>query len=66
MSIKLLNVVESYKGLSHQKQAIEALERLLGASGLADDTEWVKLWRTPTTSPSTVAVIPRHGPRPTR
>ena len=45
MSIKLLNVIESYKGLSHQKQAIEALERLLGASGLADDAGWVKAWR---------------------
>ena len=45
MSIKLLNVIGSYKGLPHQKQAIEALERLLGASGLADDAEWVKAWR---------------------
>ena len=49
MSINLLDVIQSYKGLSHQKQAIEALERLLGASGLSDDAEWVKLWRTPTT-----------------
>ena len=48
MSIKLLDVIKNYKGLPHQKQAIEALERLLGSYGLSDDTEWVKIWRTPT------------------
>jgi hypothetical protein len=48
MSIKLLNVIENYKGLPHQVKAIESLERLLGAFGLSDDAEWVKLWRTPT------------------
>lgn len=47
MSIKLLDVVKNYKGLPHQKQAIEALERLLGPFGLSDDAEWVKIWRTP-------------------
>ena len=49
MSIKLLNVIENYKGSPHQVKAIESLERLLGASGLSDDAEWVKLWRAPTT-----------------
>ena len=48
MSIKLLDVIKNYKGLPHQKQAIEALERLLGSYGLSDDAEWVKIWRTPT------------------
>ena len=48
MSIKLLNVIENYKGLPHQVKAVESLERLLGAFGLSDDAEWVKLWRTPT------------------
>ncbi len=48
MSIKLLDVVKNYKGLPHQKQAIEALERLLGSFGLSDEAEWVKIWRTPT------------------
>ena len=48
MSIKLLDVIKNYKGLPHQKQAIEALEHLLGSFGLSDDAEWVKLWRTPT------------------
>ena len=47
MSIKLLDVIKNYKGLPHQKQAIEALERFLGSFGLSDDAEWVKLWRTP-------------------
>ena len=47
MSIKLLDVVKNYKGLPHQKQAIEALERLLGGFGLSDDAEWVKIWRLP-------------------
>ena len=48
MSIKLLDVIKNYKGLPHQKQAIEALERLLGSYGLSGDAEWVKIWRTPT------------------
>jgi flagellum-specific peptidoglycan hydrolase FlgJ len=48
MSIKLLDVVKNYKGLPHQKQAIEALERFLGSFGLSDEAEWVKIWRTPT------------------
>jgi len=48
MSIKLLDVVKNYKGLPHQKQAIEALEHLLGSFGLSDKAEWVKIWRTPT------------------
>ena len=48
MSIKLLDVIKNYEVLPHQKQAIEALERLLGSYGLSDDAEWVKLWRTPT------------------
>ena len=48
MTIKLLDVIEHYKGLDHQKQAIESLEDLLGANGLSDDAEWVKLWRKPT------------------
>jgi hypothetical protein len=48
MSIKLLDVIKNYKGLPHQVKAIESLERLLGAFGLSDDAEWVKLWRTPT------------------
>jgi hypothetical protein len=51
MSIKLLDVIKNYKGLPHQKQAIEALERLLGSYGLSADAEWVKLWRTPTPQP---------------
>ena len=54
MSIKLLDVVKNYKGLPHQKQAIEALERFLGSFGLSDDAEWVKIWRTPT------PVAPQH------
>jgi len=48
MSIKLLDVIKNYKGLPHQKQAIEALEHLLGSYGLSDGAEWVKIWRTPT------------------
>jgi len=48
MSIRLLDVIKNYKGLPHQKQAIEALERLLGSYGLSADAEWVKIWRTPT------------------
>ena len=48
MSIKLLDVIEHYKGLDHQKQAIESLEKLLGPDGLSDDAEWVKQWRKPT------------------
>jgi len=48
MTIKLLDVIEHFKGLPHQKQAIESLEKLLGTDGLADDAEWVKLWRKPT------------------
>lgn len=50
MSIKLLDVIKSYKGLPHQKQAITALEHLLGSYGLSDEAEWVKLWRTSTHS----------------
>jgi hypothetical protein len=50
MSIKLLDVIKNYKGLPHQKQAITALEHLLGGYGLSDGAEWVKLWRTPTPS----------------
>lgn len=47
MSIKLLDVIRNYKGLPHQKKAIEALEHLLGSYGLSNEADWVKLWRTP-------------------
>ena len=45
MSIKLLDVIKNYKGLPHQKQAIEALERLLGSYGLSADAEPALSWR---------------------
>lgn len=51
MSIKILDVIKSYQGLPHQVKAIDALERLLGIHGLSADAEWVKLWRTPSTTP---------------
>ena len=51
MSIKLLDVIKNYKGLPHQKQAIHALEHLLGGYGLSDEAEWVKLWRLPVPQP---------------
>jgi hypothetical protein len=47
MSIRILDVVENYKGLPHQVAALRALEASLGPSLLADDQMWVKLWRTP-------------------
>ncbi len=47
MTIRLLNVIQNYRGLDHQDEAIKALESLLGPDGLSDDAEWVKLWRTP-------------------
>ena len=52
MTIKLLDVIEHYKGLPHQKQAVESLEKLLEPDGLADDAEWVKLWRKKPTPPA--------------
>lgn len=51
--IKLLDVIKYFKGEPNQLKAIEALEKLLGSSGLAEDAEWVKLWRTPTPAAST-------------
>ena len=51
MSIKLLDVIKSYKGLPHQKQAITALEHLLGGYGLSEEAEWVKLWRSTPITP---------------
>lgn len=48
MTIKLIDVLSNYRGLSHQKEAIAALESYLGPQGLSDDQAWVKLWRTPT------------------
>ena len=51
MSIKLLDVIKNYKGLPHQKQAIAALEHLLGGYGLSDEADWVKLWRTAPSNP---------------
>jgi flagellum-specific peptidoglycan hydrolase FlgJ len=56
MSIKLLDVIDNYKGLPHQIKAIAQLEALLGNYGLSDGAPWVRTWRstlapaTPTTS----------------
>jgi hypothetical protein len=47
MSIRILDVIKSYKGLPHQDAALRALEDSLGPSLLSDDQIWVKLWRTP-------------------
>jgi len=47
MTISILDVVKSYKGLPHQDAALKALEETLGPYFLADDQKWVKLWRTP-------------------
>jgi flagellum-specific peptidoglycan hydrolase FlgJ len=47
MTISILDVVKSYKGLPHQDAALKALEDTLGPYFLADDQTWVKLWRTP-------------------
>jgi len=47
MTISILDVVKSYKGLPHQDAALKALEDSLGPYYLADDQKWVKLWRTP-------------------
>lgn len=50
MSIKLLNVAKNYKGLPHQIDALEALDKLIELSFpklVLDDSEWVKLWRKP-------------------
>lgn len=44
MSIKLLDVINNYKGLAHQKQAITALEHLLGGYGLSVDADGVQLY----------------------
>ena len=46
MSIKLLDVIKNYKGLPHQKQAIQLLETLLGPYGISDEADWVKMWRS--------------------
>ena len=46
MTISILDVVKSYKGLPHQDAALKALEDTLGPYFLADDQKWVKLWRT--------------------
>jgi flagellum-specific peptidoglycan hydrolase FlgJ len=47
MTISIIDVVKSYKGLPHQDAALKALEDTLGPYFLADDQKWVKLWRTP-------------------
>lgn len=46
MSIKLLDVIQHYKGLSHQHEAIKELEKLLGPDGLSDGAIWVQKWRS--------------------
>jgi len=52
MSIKLLDVIKSFKGYPHQVKAIEQLEALLGNYGLSDDVEWVRTWRSTTAAPT--------------
>jgi lysozyme len=50
MSIKLLNVVKNFKGLPHQIEAIELLDKQLETNSPAlilDNADWVKLWRSP-------------------
>lgn len=44
--INLIDVVKNFKGLPHQVKALAALEGLLGSSGLSDDQEWVRTWRS--------------------
>ena len=46
MTIRLKDVINSYKGLKHQDDALRALEAALSPSLLADDALWVKAWRT--------------------
>jgi flagellum-specific peptidoglycan hydrolase FlgJ len=46
MTISLLDVVKHYKGLDHQKKAIQALESALEPALLSDDAEWIQLWRS--------------------
>jgi len=58
MTISILDVVKSYKGLPHQDAALRALEDTLGPYFLADDQKWVKLWRTP----QKVVLKPYVGP----
>ena len=58
MSISILDVVKSYKGLPNQDAALKALEDTLGPYFLADDQKWVKLWRTP----QKVVLKPYVGP----
>ena len=52
MSIKLLDVIENFKGLPHQIKAIEQLEALLGNYGLSGDVEWVRTWRSTPAAPT--------------
>ena len=57
MTISILDVVKSYKGLPHQDAALKALEESLGPFYLADNQEWVKLWRTPQKATPKPAVV---------
>jgi hypothetical protein len=59
MTISIIDVVKSYKGLPHQDAALKALEDTLGPYFLADDQKWVKLWRT---TPQKVVLKPYVGP----
>jgi len=59
MTISILDVIKSYKGLPHQDAALKALEDTLGPYFLADDQKWVKLWRT---TPQKVVLKPYVGP----
>lgn len=51
MTISILDVIKYYKGLPHQEQALKKLADELASMGLlADEQEWVKLWKTPAPS----------------
>jgi len=52
MSIRLLDVINNFKGLPHQVKAIEQLEDLLGNYGLSDDVTWVRTWRSTPAAPT--------------
>jgi putative chitinase len=50
MSIKLLNVAKNFKGLPHQIEALERLDKMIESDYsklVLDDADWVKLWRSP-------------------